>query len=58
MKTNKEGITSMDAFRLGCTRLAARISDLKKDGHRIVSIPVTKGEGKDRKTFSLYRLEE
>lgn len=58
MRTNKEGITSMDAFRLGCTRLAARISDLKKDGHKIVSIPITKGEGKDRKTFSLYKLEE
>ena len=57
MKTN-DGITSMDAFRLGCTRLAARISDLKRDGHRIESIRVTKGEGKDRKSFSLYRLED
>ena len=53
MKSNG-GITSMDAFRLGCTRLAARISDLKKDGHRIRTERVTeKGT-----TFARYHLEE
>ena len=57
MRTN-EGITSMDAFRLGCTRLAARISDLREDGYKIQSVRITKGNGKNRKTFALYKLEE
>lgn len=53
MKQN-DGITSMDAFRLGCTRLSARIADLKSDGHRIRSDRVTV----NHKTFVRYRLEE
>ena len=53
MRTN-DGITSMDAFRLGCTRLAARISDLKDDGHDIVTERVTK----NGKTFARYHLKE
>lgn len=53
MKSNG-GITSMDAYRLGCTRLAARISDLKKGGHKIYTERVTdKG-----KTFARYHLQE
>ena len=52
MKQN-DGITSMDAYRLGCTRLAARIADLKKDGHRISSERVTV----NHKTFVRYRLD-
>lgn len=51
MKTN-DGITSMDAYRLGCTRLAARIADLKKDGHSIWSERVTI----NNKTFVRYHL--
>lgn len=43
----------------GCLRLAARISDLKKQGH---VISVTTGHGRNRygeKTaFAVYRLQE
>ena len=53
MKQN-DGITSMDAYRLGCTRLAARIADLKKDGHRISTERVTV----NHKTFVRYHLKE
>lgn len=53
MKTN-DGITSMDAFRLGCTRLAARISDLRKQGHHIDTEYVTA----NRKRFARYYLIE
>lgn len=48
------GITSRDAFLLGCTRLAARIADLKKNGHRISTERVTV----NHKTFTCYHLEE
>jgi hypothetical protein len=48
-----DGITSRDAFLLGCTRLAARIADLKKDGHRISTERVTV----NHKTFVRYRLD-
>ena len=35
-------ITALDAMRdLGCMRLASRISDLKKDGHRIITFSRT-----------------
>ena len=53
MKQN-DGITSMDAYRIGCTRLAARIADLKKNGHRISAERVTV----NHKTFTCYHLEE
>jgi len=49
-----DGITSRDAFLLGCTRLAARIADLKKNGHRISAERVTV----NKKTFTCYHLEE
>lgn len=52
MKLNN-GITSMDAFFLGCTRLSARIADLKKEGHRISTERVTV----NNKTFVRYHLE-
>lgn len=33
---NYGGITPMDALKdIGCMRLAARIADLRRDGHRI-----------------------
>ena len=41
-------ITALDAMRdLGCMRLASRISDLKKDGHNIMSVKkaVTRRDG-------------
>ena len=49
-----DGITSMDAFRLGCTRLAARISDLRNDGYSIRS----ERETKNKKTYVRYHLED
>lgn len=42
-------ITALNRF--GCFRLAARISDLRKDGHTIFTDTVTKGN----KTFASYR---
>lgn len=45
-------ITALDAFRMGCLRLAARINDLRADGHQIVS----KRETKRGKTYSRYQL--
>jgi hypothetical protein len=36
--SRKKGITTIEAFNdLGCTRLVARIYDLRKEGHSIVS---------------------
>ena len=48
-----DGITSMDAYRLGCTRLAARIADLEKAGHKINKERVTV----NKKTFVRYRVD-
>jgi hypothetical protein len=49
-------ITPMDAMKFGCYRLAARIWDLRKDGHDIVT------EDKDRDgnhvNYAIYRLKE
>lgn len=53
MKDN-DGITSMDAFRLGCTRLSARIADIKAAGHEVYAERVTV----DHKTFVRYHLME
>lgn len=43
----------------GCLRLAARISDLKRQGHRITA---STGHGKNRygepTCFAVYRLQE
>lgn len=48
------GITSLDAVRLGCLRLAARIADLEKSGVKIRRERVTH----NHKTFTRYHLEE
>lgn len=46
-------ITPLDALeKFGCFRLAARISDLRKDGHLINTENVTK----DGKTFASYKM--
>ena len=48
-------ITPIDALNMfGCFRLAARISDLRSEGHNIVSENVEQ----DGKSFSAYRLAE
>lgn len=42
-------ITALNKF--GCFRLAARIADLRKDGHTIFTESVTR----NKKTFASYR---
>ena len=49
------GITSLEAtLRLNCTRLAARIADLEKMGHKFRHERVKEGKS----TFVRYYLEE
>lgn len=49
----KRTLTPLEALQgCGCLRLAARILDLKAQGHNIVREMVTDGE----KTFARYRL--
>jgi hypothetical protein len=56
---NHGRITQMDAYGLGCTRLAARISDLKRAGHLIKTEMVTITTAKNRKTnIAAYSLVE
>lgn len=43
-------ITALNKF--GCFRLAARISDLRKDGHSIFTDTITK----NKKTFASYKM--
>lgn len=52
LKSGKS-LTPISALnKFGSFRLASRISDLKRDGHKIISIR-TKKQGK---TFSTYKL--
>lgn len=37
LKKRPKGVTSMDAFKVGITRLAARVHDLRNSGHMIVT---------------------
>lgn len=47
-------ITPLDALReYGCFRLGARIWDLKKDGHNIISKMIEVGNGKHVKQYRL-----
>ena len=51
-----DGITAMDALHtVGTFRLAARIADLRADGHVITSEMVTLHDGR---RVARYRLEE
>ncbi|MBS6026335.1 MAG: helix-turn-helix domain-containing protein [Haemophilus pittmaniae] len=44
---NGERLTQLDAYsRFNCTRLGARIYDLKKRGHNIISKMITVPSGK------------
>jgi len=48
-----EGISTYKAFQMGITRLAARISELRADGHNIMSVHKVSEENKP---YVLYRL--
>lgn len=53
-------ITALDAMRdLGCMRLASRISDLKKMGHKIIGLKkaVTRRDG-TKAYIAEYKLRE
>lgn len=53
------GITSMEAYQeYGCTRLSARIKDLRDEGFNIKSIRETRKNRYDEKvSFSRYTLQ-
>lgn len=54
------GITSLEAiYEYGCTRLSARISDLRRAGHSIRSERRTsRNRYGDKVSFCLYWLED
>ena len=53
------GITTLVAFRLyGITRLASRISELRKMGFDITTDKIYVGQGDDRKLVCQYKLRE
>ena len=57
---NFGGITPMDALKdIGCMRLAARIADLKREGHMIKSekVPGRRRDG-SKVYFERYSLDE
>jgi hypothetical protein len=52
LKKRKTGITAIDALTgCGCFRLAARISDLRKQGHPIITESISAGG----KVFARYK---
>ena len=52
-------ITSMQAFRLGITRLASRIHELRRDGFNISSETIKRKNRYGRTVkFSKYRMEK
>ena len=54
LKTGKT-LTPLEALKkFGCFRLAARISDLRSQGHTIWTNYITK----DNKTFAAYKLSK
>jgi hypothetical protein len=54
LKTGKK-LTAIDALnKFGCFRLAARIADLRNQGHTIWTNYITK----DNKTFAAYKLSK
>jgi len=51
---DNESITALEALdQFGCFRLAARINDLKKEGHDISSVPVKTPKGATISSYSL-----
>lgn len=54
-----ETITAVEAFDYGILRLAARIADLRRQGHKITSTLVKrKKQNGDTVQYSVYRLEK
>ena len=49
-------ITPMDALGFGCYRLAARVFDLRKDGHNIITDD--RDANGDPVNYAIYRLKE
>lgn len=60
MRDHPDGITTWEAIReFGCTRLPARIADLRRDGFMISKeIQTSKNRYGDNVSFARYRLEE
>jgi hypothetical protein len=54
--SEKGGITTMDAYERGITRLASRIHELRRMGYDIVSEQVT-GKNRHCKTFRCVRYK-
>ena len=50
---NNKGISTYTAFQMRITRLAARISELRKDGYNILS---ERRMSEENKPYVLYRL--
>lgn len=58
MQVNPKGITAMDALKLfGCMRLASRISDLRKRGHKIIAESIKVQTRTGEAWVTRYRLE-
>jgi hypothetical protein len=56
-KRGNHGITALEALtEIGTLRLAARVHELRKAGHKIVSYPFRTKSG-DKKKVALYILE-
>lgn len=54
----KKSITPLDAFTLyGCMRLAARIQDLKAEGHDIITT-IERSNGKKFARYTLLRRKK
>lgn len=54
LQEHPAGLTQMDAITMfGCTRLAARIADIRHDGYNVISDTEVSGD----KRYSRYRLE-
>ena len=59
LRTHPEGMTSRDAWlELGCSRLAARVDDLHREGYTVDSEYVTVRTGERNARVSRYTLRE
>jgi len=58
LRERPDGITPKDALEVGCMRLAARVSDLRADGHAIEAELVVLRSGPRLVRVARYRLVE